>query len=229
MGAEETFEKTYISATVSITLNVDKLKDISDVSFGGAGEAYDFFTLNGTWEDGKVGSIGVANNGSSTQDKTGFYSSYVYGYKDNGDPNGGRGVGLGLADVFTSSTDWSNIESVTLSYTYDSSLTGNVTLAGAEEGKTFDGTQTSATLVISYKDGSNPLVKTSTQTNMYFSIKDGQVPVDTVSVFQTTGITVNDTYVSSYEFTGLKTIPEPTTATLSLLALAGLAARRRRR
>ncbi len=211
MGAEETFDAATKTATIALTLDVDALKSISDVSFDGATETPNFFMFNGSWQGGDVGSLGIANNGSSTTDTTGLYGSWVKG------SSSGQATETGLGSIFTSSTAWEDIDAVSLVYSYSTPTSGATT--------------TNLALSIKYEDGTVDIYG-DTKSNVVFS---------GVSGFAATSVTINDDYVSTYEvstnFTSLNDVksmsaalvPEPTTATLSLLALAGLAARRRRR
>ena len=108
---------------------------------------------------------------------------------------------------------------------------------------------TKVTLTIAYNDG-DATASMGTGTTVYLSFVDSEYKTATISGVKTdlkwnaaniTGAAIDTTYVTSADvFTGAWTaqevghvinytlIPEPTTATLSLLALAGLAARRRR-
>ena len=220
-GATETFDSAIKSATIAITMNVEAYRAISDVSFDGAGEAHPFFTFNGTWHDGKVGYIGLINNGSSTSDQTGLFCTWQHG-ADSTSTN----HGIGLGDIFTSATNWDNIGAISLVYSYNTPASG--------------GTTTNIALSISYLDGTDIAT---------FSVTKNDLKFDNNSGFAATTLTVNDTYAVSYTVdsshltldavkeksvgmlpaTPSPSIPEPATATLSLLALAGLAARRRRK
>ena len=219
MGATETFDPAVKSNTLSITLNTEALKAISDVSFDGAGEVHSFFTYNGTWHDGKTGFIGLVNNGSSTSDKTGLFCTWQYGEQKS------TAHGIGLAEIFTSATDWNNIGAITLVYSYNTPDSGATT--------------TNIALSICYLDGTAVSTFSATKSDLMFSGTSG---------FAASSLTINDNYATSYtlsnDFLSLdevkaksvsmlpvadNTVPEPTTATLSLLALAGLAVRRRRR
>lgn len=215
MGATETLDPALKSSTLAITINTEALRAISDVNFDGAGEVHTFFTYSGTWHDGKEGYIGLVSNGSSTSDKTGLFCTWKYGTQTS------TNHGIGLGDIFTSATNWDNISAITLVYSYNTPASG--------------ATATNIALSISYLDGSDVSTYSATKSDLMFSGTSG---------FAASTLNVNDTYAVSYEFDTsykslddvkalsvamLPTIPEPTTATLSLLALAGLAARRRRK
>ena len=213
MGAEQTFDAATKTATIALTFDVAALEAISDVNFGGdATTKPNFFMFTGTWADGDSGSLGLANNGSSTGDTSGMWSSWVKG------SSSGQSTDCGLGTVFTSSTDWDTIDAVTLVYSYSTPDSGATT--------------TNVALSIGYTDGTVATYG-ETKSNIVFNGSSG---------FSSTGVTINDTYVVSHEvdttFTSLDNaklksaalaVPEPTTATLSLLALVGLAARRRRK
>lgn len=148
-------------------------------------------------------------------DESGFWGSYVKA------SSSGKAVDTGLGRVFTSSTDWDTIKNISLVYSYSTPESRATT--------------TNVAFTIAYLDGTIS-TQGATKNNIVFN---------GVSGFTSTGVTVNDTYVVSFDantnYTTLDeakslsaamasaSIPEPTTATLSLLALAGLAARRRRR
>lgn len=212
MGATETFDATKTS-TIALTFDVAALEAISDVSFlGNAATKPNFFMYNGTWGTGETGALGIANNGSSTSDTTGMWSSWVKG------GGSGQATDTGLGSIFTSSTEWALIDAITLVYSYNTPAEGATTINLA--------------VSIGYTDGTITTFG-DTKSNIVFSGASG---------FSATGLTTNDTYVASYEFSSDYTsledakkmsaalaIPEPTTATRSLLALAGLAARRRRK
>ncbi len=213
MGAEETFDAATKTATIALTFDVAALEAISDVNFNGDGATKpNFFMFTGTWGSGESGSLGLANNGSSGNDTTGMWSSWVKG------ASSGQSTDCGVGSVFTSATNWDTIDVVSLVYSYSTPNSGATT--------------TNVALSIGYTDGTVATYG-DTKSNIVFS---------NISGFASTGVTINDTYVVSYEvdttYTTLDNaklksaalaVPEPTTATLSLLALAGLAARRRRK
>ncbi len=168
--------------------------------------------FTGTWGSGENGSIGLANNGSSTSDTTGMWSSWVKASES------GKATDCGVGSVFTSATNWDAIDVVSLVYSYSTPNSGATT--------------TNVALSIGYTDGTVAAYG-DTKANIVFNGSSG---------FASTGVIINDTYVASYEvdttYTTLANaklkgaalaVPEPTAATLSLLALAGLAARRRHR
>ncbi len=214
MGATETFDTAIKSGTVAITLDIDALRAISDVSFDGAGEVARFFAFNGTWHDAKGGYIGLVNNGSSSSDKTGLFCTWGY------DTQSKTNHDIGLGGIFTSATVWDNIRDISLVYSYDTPTSGATT--------------TNIALSISYLDGSEIATFSATKSDLMFGGNSG---------FAATSLNINDTYAASYNFdttyrslddtkalsVSMLSVPEPATATLSLLALACLAARRRRK
>ena len=213
MGSTESFDSATKTATIALTFDVSALESISDVNFmGDDATRPNFFMFEGTWAGNASGSLGLANNGSSDADVTGVYSSWVKG------ASSGKSTDCGLGSVFSAATDWDAINAVSLVYSYSTPESGATT--------------TNVALSIAYTDGSVATFG-DTKANIVFS---------GVSGFASTGVTINDSYVVSYTvdttYTSLENaklksaalaVPEPTTATLSLLALAGLAARRRRK
>ena len=213
VASTEMFDAATKTATIALTFDVEALESISDVNFAGdVATKPNFFMFAGSWAGGDAGSLGLANNGSSGNDTSGLWGSWVKG------ANSGNATDTGLGSIFTASTAWDNISAVSLVYSYSTPDSGATT--------------TNVALSIGYIDGSTTTTYGETKNNVVFNGNSG---------FASTGVTVNDDYVATYEvstaFTTLddaKTksaalvVPEPTTATLSLLALAGLAARRRR-
>ncbi len=205
-------------------------KDIAGSNINTGSEVLPLFYFTGTWsngttyEDSNTGALGIANNGSNAS------KSSFYGYWEKGDQiKKNHGANLN-GDIFTSSTDWTKIESITIDYTYDSTLTNNTT----SKNLTTHATRATTTVTITYNDGTDAdTYEGVTNSHMWTETNaNGTAITENVYQFHATGITVvDDTYVSSYKVTGLQTavIPEPATATLSLLALAGLAMRRRRK
>ncbi len=107
--------------------------------------------------------------------------------------------------------------------------------ANVEDGKavvtyTFGGGNTKTLTLYALDVATGTLASTSIETGWEVSAAFDRLTVDTASGAVERAIVFN-TALSSTEILALSTsvIPEPTTATLSLLALAGLAARRRRK
>ena len=215
------------SGTVAVTLNVEAFKSLGGEVYSGSQTV--LFKLTGEWEDGQSGSMGVANNGDAS--KNGLYGAWT---KNN---NTISYSSVNMDNCFSANPiDWDNVAGMTMVITY------NEGPANYENVSKTPCLSYSTSVSYLYKNGS--IVTTGAEKNdLYrFTIKEGQTVVDMVNVFAASGLEVNDTYVDSYtvysgylNFTDAKAlsaarvVPEPTTATLSLLALAGLAARRRRR
>lgn len=198
------------NATVALTLDVNGIKDISGANFGGSADALVIFAFTGTWGDSSAGELGVCVNGSS-----GGHTSGVYTYGKKGSTVS-KNVSTGLNTLFTSTTNWSTIDSLSLVCSMVTNVSGQVSITTAFSIRNTDGT-------ISTYGGSSARI--------HWGTTDG---------FTASGVTFNSDLVkTSTTYTGalslddakalsVQLIPEPTTATLSLLALAGLAARRRR-
>lgn len=209
--------------TVAVTLNVSNLRQISDTEFAGSSEAVRFWELGGTWDTGATGKIAAANNGSSGSDYTSVYmGATIDAYGDKGAMSGNTGA-LNFPNdnkIFTASTNWDTIKAITLVFSYDgSSETANSEL--------------NASVCILNSDGTTSVLSSSNRPVISSSYTEKD--------FYATNISVSATYVDSYTVYGgsmtlaqveavskARVIPEPATATLSLLALCGLAARRRR-
>ena len=215
VNAEESFDATK-SATITLLFNVSALESISDVNFGDdATKKPDFFMFGGNWGSGEAGSLGLANNGSSTSDTSGFWSSWVKG------SGSGKSTDTGLGSIFTASTDWDTISAVALAYSFSTPDSGASTV----------------TVAVSVKDTNGNITEYGdTKSNIVFS---------GVSGFSATSLTVDDTYVDSFNYlTGesftsvdaaksvaTSLVPEPSAFGLiaGVGALALVASRRRRR
>lgn len=160
--------------------------------------------------------IGIDTNFGSSNNaitSSGFYGSW------NGAGNSAPVGNYGVNSLNLASLDWDNIGSIalTLSYAYgtkDNGIGANVAIAVYDKNGTLLGS--------SY--GSNTTLRTSSNLNsIMFSdaVTSAYLYNQYLSEENVTSIT--------QELGKAALIPEPTTATLSLLALAGLAARRRRR
>ena len=211
----ENHPDSYNAVTVCLTLNVEGLQAISESNFTGLTETKpNVFMLTGTWGDNAEGSIGLVHNGSSTGSKNcSFYSSWTKG------SGSGNNTATNLPTIFNNSTAWDSITDVATVYSFDttdSSVAKGIVNTG---------------ISVRYNDGTISTFGGHTE-NIVFS---------GVYNFNATGITLNDSLVDSWyiqsgattqagaEYYSSIMIPEPATATLSLLALAGLAALRRRK
>ena len=187
-NAEDTFDATKV-ATITLSFNVDALEAISDVSFAGKTETPDFFTFAGTWADGDTGSLGLANNGSSSGDTTGFYSSWVKG------DSSGKAI-EGLPSVFTSETDWTTISKIALAYSFNTPDTGATVVTTA--------------LAIAYTDGTVSVKGSQNSDDIVFSGESG---------FTATSLNVTDAYVTSYEYSAVSAFADVATAEKAALAV----------
>ncbi len=161
-------------------------------------------TSSGTYLLGKT-----YNDGSTTTDEHvsyGFTADTKVGDKD------------AVTYAFNTGIDTENCVNVTPKGTVGSSTVftsgGSLTLSGSVEwnGKGFS---------MILNDGTNPAMTWDLETDK-FSLEKINIFVDGGN--NTTNVTMTNLAMSTTTF-----IPEPATATLSLLALAGLAARRRRK
>lgn len=220
---------TSVNGTVAITLDVNAFKSLGTAT---SNTVTNLFNLNGTWEDGKTGYIGMASNvvtGNSATD--GLVSPWKYGGTT------GAGSAINLDNCF-SSIDWGSVVNLTLVMTYQEGPDNAANVSQTAHMKF-------ATALSFLYDNGEVVTIGAEKNDLYrFSVKgsDNSTVVDMCNEFTATGITVNADYVDSYtvyseyltlaqakELSAARVIPEPTTATLSLLALAGLAARRRRK
>ena len=216
MGATVTFDESITEGTMVLTLNVENFKEINGAYFAGADDAHNIAQFTGVWADDKTGKLGAAVNGSSNSKTTTIYTSWVWG------TGSGKATTTNMGTIFNANTDWTSIDAISLVYSFDSN---NV-----------DATSTTinTALTILYADG----------TMSSYSGTADNVVFNGVFGYAASGIELNDTYVTGYEVLtnsvsqaeavtlskdALAVVPEPATATLSLLALAGLAVRRRRR
>jgi len=196
------------NATVALTLDVEEMKAVAGTNFNGS-VAPVIFAFTGTWGASAAGELGVCNAGA-----TGTRSG-IYAYGKNGN-SVSKNVSTGLDTLFTKDTDWNVIDSMSLVCSMVTNESGQVSITTAVSIRNTDGT-------ITTHGGSS--------VTMHWGGTEG---------FTASGVTFDSALVNtSTTYRGalsleearalsVSLIPEPTTATLSLLALAGLAARRRR-
>ena len=209
------------NASVAITLDVDALKEcLNSTWVNGTATVTSIVKMTGTWNgDGNIdGYVGIDINGSST-------SKYGTFYGEGGSPSKNihaRAIkfdGLSEQVKFNSSTNWDNFESITLVLTYDNNsiLSAYYTAALADGSSSVLSGSTSSILFTIDTVGRTDLMMDSVTVNTDL-VKAVAIYNSALSADEAKAVGVN-----------MLTIPEPTTATLSLLALAGLAARRRRK
>ena len=212
------------SFTIAVTLNVETLKAESGANFNGPAKIID---LSGVWNvSGLEGTLDINVNGSSTGKTSTLYIGGTTGlgeYKSNYALNGISG-----STIFNSSTIWENITGAALVFVKDGSSDNDAVRAyfslkyADGTTTTYEGANTGIKFTIDH-DGDENTDK----------VADKHLNVSTIS-FENSFATEAWVYGSALSANDARTIaaalaPEPTTATLSLLALAGLAARRRRK
>lgn len=225
MGETITLDSTYVSGTVVVNLNATTLKDIAGNGFGGANDAITLLRFDGVWQNNEVAYLGIANNGSSTSHNTSFYGSW----KKAGTANAAQSIsGISNQNIFTSSTDWDDIESIAIAYSFDSS-------------SSITGTNIYATVAYRTKDNdimsySGSLINQMKFSNEPYKLAANALTLDTTYVLP--GYTYSNEASTAAQVDALcraavsssqPVVPEPATGALSLLALAGLCARRRRK
>lgn len=204
-------ENPTTSATVAMTLNIEALESIAGSHFTGTNSAYVFFNYTGTWGNGVSGRLGLCNAGSSSSHITGIYAYSLTGSTQR------KGDSAGLVGLFTPQTDWSSFEMMSLVCSMvNNEETGTVSLTSALSIRLTDGsTVTYGGESVDIPNGAG----TFTASGVIFASDY----VETSSIYTGT-LSLDEAKTLSASL-----VPEPTTATLSLLALAGLAARRRRK
>lgn len=213
------------SFTVAVTLNIDTLKAESGANFNGSAKIID---LTGTWNtSGFSGTLDINVNGSSGNKTSTLYVGGTTGlgaYASNYSLNG-----ISATTIFNRSTDWTSIESASLVFVKDGSQSNDAVNAYF----TLKYTNGSITLY----EGSNTGIKFTIDhdnNSATEKIVDSHLDVSTI-IFANEFALEAEIYnvaLNATEASALGkalVIPEPTTATLSLLSLAGLMARRRRR
>ena len=180
----------------------------------------------------------LQNNSTINIDST---SSLTFAAYNGG--NDGRDITLNNAGNYTvNHNNYSMTSQYTDGYTMNLYGTGKVTFNGltgtnaarvesiaAQLISSASGIQERTLITLS---GQNMSISDATSITYTFTDADGIAMAKVDSLDALTNATVSSYFVSN-DSTGVKVsyliVPEPTTATLSLLALAGLAARRRRR
>ena len=162
--------------------------------------------------DTNFGSSGWVNE-YSTIGNSGLYGSW------NGKGSGAEVGNYNLSSPDFASLNWDNIGSIalTLSYQYEHNEGNGTNMAVAIFDK--DGNQIGSTTYGSH---------TGLRTSSSLSSIEFSDAVTSAYLFGSR-ISENDAKAIAAELGQMAVVPEPTTATLSLLALAGLAARRRRK
>ena len=215
-----TFNTTLDSFSIAVTLDVAILQSESGSNFNGSAK---IINLTGTWEpSGASGTLDINVNGSSSAKTSTLYvgstapsGSYASNYSL---------TGISGTNIFTSSTDWSSIDAASLVLVKDGSGNNDAVYTYL----TLKGTDGNLTV---YSGGNTGIAFT------HNSVYNTNIDVATVS-FENSFATHAQVYSAALDADAAKavgqslvstSVPEPATATLSLLALAGLAARRRRK
>ncbi len=213
------------SFSVALSLNIATLQAESGANFNGSAKIVD---LIGTWDTSSMAaSLDINVNGSSNGKTSTLYAG--------GKPGVGNYAsnysltGISSTTLFDRNTDWSLLE--------DASLVMVKNGGGANDA-------IYAYLTLQYTDGSIAVYEGG-NTGIKFTIDhdgddttaklvDNHINVSTINFTNNFALSaqVYDYAMTADEAKAIGAaliVPEPTTATLSLLALAGLAARRRRR
>ncbi len=205
-ASQITLSEATASFTAIATVDVDALKAVM-----AKGADLGKYTLINFESVGDGADIGIQTNYGSANNK--INTSGLYGVW-----NGTGAYGFGMGSGFENAGFWTNAAAaaVTLTYSYDTGTTGTFTLMDSN-GKVLQ--EVGGTFSTSLKSS------TATYDAVTF---DGSI-VESTYVFNQ-AVTVEEAKtLAQAALVKTGTVPEPTTATLSLLALAGLAARRRRK
>lgn len=216
LSGETAFEGDF---TVSAKLNVDWLASTMVKGNSTSGAAYGFVSMAnannerviGTFSGysssgGKINIIGIYAS-SCTANTTGTPDRDTYKALSQNATTGKLDIDSALADV-----DWSHVLEASLTLAYDASASTTVYLTLGYDNSS----------VVNYY-GSNTTWHWSSGTGDWATLEVNPNVVD--SVYLMKGVASKEDALNL----NARLIPEPTAATLSLLALAGLAARRRRK
>lgn len=202
--------------SVAVTLDVDAVKNCINTTWAaGSGIVTTVINVQGTWNsatEGRTDTVGLNFNGSS---KSKYGTPYMQATSPNGNSAAIKADGVSETLTFNGETDWDDIVAISMMLTHNGATTGALYCAV----KHADGSYTTYA-------GSNSGIKFGSST--VFTANGTLTNLNTDMV---TGVYVFDNVVNqadSLAITQALATPEPTTATLSLLALAGLCARRRR-
>ncbi len=198
--------------SVAITFNVDSLRTYFE-----KGQPIDGWGTMIVEYDAAGTRTGICNNGGSNGGKINSSALYsVWGGTTN------RGVMRknGDTNVDLASVNWDNVASAGMVYTFDkySGTSVALTLLGSEGDALVNTYAVDANLKTQNANASALTFNECVATTYFFDTTMNQT--DSMAVAALAAVATP---------TDAPVIPEPTTATLSLLALAGLAARRRRR
>ena len=209
---------TASAMTVALELNVDAVKQqLTTTWIAGTANVHTILDCEGTWNTSTsaedVYYEGLNFNGSSTSK-----NASVYG-EDSSPNGGGRAIGMNLSPslLFTESTPWDTYEKMALVLTMNGGTTMTTTLVITDnKGGSY-----------SYY-GANAGVKHSGSNAFTPNGKIYNVDTDIVNYAAVFDSAKNQTESLAIAQAVLQRVPEPTTGTLSLLALAGLCIRRRK-
>lgn len=203
----------YENSRVWTTSTGGKFTDAFTFSF----KLVDFDSAN--WNDALAlytnGTTSGTNNSLQLQ-KNGAGELMLYTENFTGSNVGGDDSNINLGSI-------SNLEGKTLTLVFDATGTSNTLTAYV------NGTVNADTVTFTYAEG---VTASTALTGFQFGAAFGgsrvsnSVTVDNIAVWNRA---LSAEEVASLPLTVAPAVPEPTTATLSLLALAGLAARRRRK
>ena len=207
--------------TIALTLDASQYATIAD--------DVNLFKLTGKWEDDFTGVLGM--NSIVGGDKNGLQGFWEYNTNTNkrGDIN---------QYTCFKNLDWSTVKGLTMVMSYKEGSNNNTTNDLTDDLAMYFNSSVSIITL----DGKITTVTNSNDGLYKFTIRKNNAVESITNAFIATEATVNATYVDSFTIyseymdttktaalSASRLVPEPTTATLSLLALAGLAARRRRK
>ncbi len=167
--------------------------------------------------DNIITSSGIFGDYGHAADNASGHGSYVTNYTNTGSVNGATGKNLAniLGDL-----DFTTVDAMALTFTHDAGTASHVYLTiDYKEGETASYYGTLSGLKWSSGTGTPSTLNVNTD-----EITSAYVFSDILS--QNDAIAMNEAAIAAMS---TPNVPEPTTATLSLLALAGLCARRRRK
>lgn len=224
-----TFASPYTASSVAFTIDVDQFKACMGGTWNAGVQASvtSLMKMTGTWNDdaATTGFVGININGSSGKKYGTLYGQYEVGTDKKDTALKLDGLSEQTDAKFTTDFAWDNYESMSIVLTHQEGA-----LTAYYMAKTSDGSleKLTGTAALTYAKDSITY-NCLTITGLDLTGRSAYPGIVTAVAVYDSVLSATDAAVVGEMMLNPQSIPEPATATLSLMALCGLAARRRRK